>query len=173
MHGQPNLKINEECWTLIKISNINIRIENISQIHTMWNKWTENSKLQWTKFSRSSSASYWFLSLFLSLSLSLTFYCSRRIRDCKEKDFVQPVSAANIFNPFIFFSWLHVDFPVLINVSFQNLEMSLDYECLLLRFLSLHFLPLHTWRIWIIYTFDVSALWLYFPFASFTFPWYY
>ena len=59
-------------------TNINILKENISHVHNIWTKWTQSSKSQWLKFSRSFSAS--------CFSLAVTFYRSRRIYLCLKNE---------------------------------------------------------------------------------------
>jgi hypothetical protein len=88
----------------------------------------------WTKFSRSSSASCCFW-------LALTFYRIQPICFCMENrtELVQPVSAAHTFDPAIYLSYLHVIFPALAEFIFRTfgcpLVMNICFYCLL----SLHF----------------------------------
>jgi hypothetical protein len=133
-------------------------------IHTQYlnQKLSQASKLQGTKFSRSSSAS-------CCSSVAVTFYHSRRFCVCLGNS----PRAAHTIHPVTFLSCLRVVFPAFTEFLFQNRQLSLDYECLFLLINFSAFSDLVALKYWTLYPSEFSALRFYFLSDSFALPRYY
>ena len=142
-------------WKLLTVIQSNETISKLQykiEVHNIWTKWTNGSKLHWTKF-------LYLLRHCAGFSLAETFHKLRRVTVCTEnrtREFI--FWSSQIFPSHLPQFYAHC-FPTPTTILFRIIRCYLIMNICIYLLISLHFLPLWNWNNVALYTFDFSVLW--------------